>query len=69
MEDLSLNVSVWMSREMVEENYLGEINVSLQNAIERAGEWAINQKSKLVAEQFEKDVKGTIGLQVKWSPI
>jgi hypothetical protein len=54
MQELSLNVSIWLSRDMVEENFLGEVHVDLQTVIDKPGEWAINQKYKLIAEQFEK---------------
>ena len=67
-QNFNLNVSVWSSRDMNEETYLGEVFVNLEEVINKAGEWAVNGKFKLSAEEYEKDVKGGIILQVRWTP-
>ena len=68
MEETNLNVSIWSSREMNEDSYLGEVNIKLQETFEKPGEWVINNKFKLSAEEYEKNVKGLVFLQVKWTP-
>ena len=50
------------------ETYLGEANVKLQETFEKPGEWVVNNKFKLSAEEYEKNVKGLIFLQVRWTP-
>lgn len=53
---------------MDESTYLGEVYVDLQPVFETPSDWVINSKFKLTAEEYEKDVKGLIFLQVKWTP-
>ena len=68
MESVNLTVSVWSSRDMNEETYLGEAYVKLKDVFDKPNEWAVNNKFKLSAEEFEKHVKGLLFLQVKWTP-
>ena len=42
--------------------------VNLEEAINNPGDWAIKGKYKLSAEEYEKEVKGGIILQVRWTP-
>lgn len=70
MEKFDMEVSLWKSRNFVEEEYLGEVSISLGKLLEEPNKWAINGKYQLEWVRFEEQEieKRVVVLQAKWIP-
>jgi len=47
---------------------LGEFGVELADILDDPNKWAVNNEFELEASEYEKDVSGSMVLQVKWIP-
>jgi hypothetical protein len=70
MEKFDMEVSLWKTRSFVEEEYLGEVSISLGKLLEEPNKWAVNGKYQLEWVRFEEQEieKRVVVLQAKWIP-
>ena len=66
--DVKIDLSVFETREFSEETYLGEVSIPVSPALEKPNAWAINARYELEAQEYEKEIEGTVAIQAKWIP-